>query len=131
MSRISDKVYDLCRNGQSVSSSIAADPSLTPGEAAKHLFHPDTFSISEGNPPVQRVPASEEDLQRAYDCGKWGPTRPSELFLRIFHDSLLPLEHDPLVSNRSCRVGREWLILTYLRWAVVVLRLWEVVVLCL
>lgn len=96
--RISDRVYELCRSPQSVSSLLAEDPSLSPGEAAKKLYHPDVVSISEGHPPKERIPATEEELQRAYECGNFGPTRPSELFLRIFHDSLLPLEHDPLMG---------------------------------
>ncbi|GAB7352846.1 hypothetical protein MBLNU459_g3455t1 [Dothideomycetes sp. NU459] len=96
--RISDKLYNFCRNPESVSSLLAQNPSLTPGDAAKKLYHPDSVSVSEGTPPHERVPASAEELQRAYDCGNWGPTKPSELFLRIFHDSLLPLEHDPLMG---------------------------------
>jgi len=98
MSTISDRVYELCRDKRSVSSRLAQDPSLSPGEAAKALYHPDTVSVSEGTPPEKRVPATDEELKRAYECGNWGPSKPSELFLRIFHDSLMPLNHDPLMG---------------------------------
>lgn len=84
--RISDKVYNFCRNPESVSSLLAKDPSLSPAEAATKLYNPKNASVSEGKVPNQRTGASAEDLQRAYECGKWGPTRPSELFLRIFAD---------------------------------------------
>lgn len=97
-STIPDSVYNFCRDPRSVSSLLATDPDLTPGEAAKKLYHPDNFTVSEGKPPTERIPASHEELRRAYECGKWGPTRPSELFLRIFHDSLGPLRHDPLMG---------------------------------
>lgn len=96
--KITDKVYKMCTDKQSVSSLLAQDPTLTPGAAATKLYHPDTVSISEGAPPKDRSPATPEELERAYQCGNFGPTRPSELFLRIFHDSLMPLEHDPLMG---------------------------------
>lgn len=96
--KISDHVYKLCTTPESVSSLLAQDPKLSPGEAAKRLYHPEGIRISEPGLPKSRTPASAEELQRAYECGKWGPTKPSELFLRIFHDSLLPLNHDPLMG---------------------------------
>ena len=95
---ISDKLYNFCRAGESVSSVLARDPSVTPGEIAKKLYHPDNVSINEGKPPSHRTPATDNDLRRAYECGKFGATKPSELFLRVFHDSLLPLERDPLMG---------------------------------
>ena len=96
--KISDKLYKQCTSRDSISSLLAQDDKLSPAEAAKRLYHPDSVSLNEGKPPKHREPASAEDLQRAFECGHWGPTRPSELFLRIFHDSLLPLEHDPLMG---------------------------------
>ena len=96
--KISDHVHKLCTTPESVSSLLAKNPKLSPGEAAKQLYHPEGIRISEPGLPKSRVPASAEELQRAYECGNWGPTKPSELFLRIFHDSLLPLNHDPLMG---------------------------------
>ena len=97
MSQLTDQIYGLCRNHSSVSSLLAENPSITPGEAAKKLYHPDTISISEGHPPHERKAATEDELEKAYQCGRFH-TRPSDLFLRIFHDSLMPLEHDPLMG---------------------------------
>jgi hypothetical protein len=94
---ISEQVYGLCLNPHSVSQALAEDASITPGQAAKKLYHPDSISISEGHVPLQRVPASEEELERAFQCGKFN-SRPSQLFLRVFHDSLMPLQHDPLMG---------------------------------
>ena len=96
--RISDKLYNLCRSPDSVSSVLASDPHITPGEAAKKLYHPDSVSVYEGKSPLNREPTSQDELRRALDCGKFLSTRPSELFLRVFHDSLLPLERDPLMG---------------------------------
>ncbi|THX14416.1 hypothetical protein D6D17_03261 [Aureobasidium pullulans] len=92
-----EKVEGLCRNSHSVSQALAEDPSLSPGEAAKKLYHPDNISISEGHVPSKRNPATEDELERALQCGRF-TTQPSELFLRVFHDSLMPLEHDPLMG---------------------------------
>jgi hypothetical protein len=94
---LSEQVEGLCRNPHSVSQALAEDPSLSPGEAAKKLYHPDNISISEGRVPSTRTPATEEELERALQCGKFA-SPPSELFLRVFHDSLMPLHHDPLMG---------------------------------
>lgn len=95
---ISDRVFGLCTDPNSVSALIASDAKITPEHAVKKLYHPETFSVSDGHPPKERLPATAEQLERAFKCGNWGPTRPSEQFLRVFHDSLLPLDHDPLMG---------------------------------
>lgn len=97
-SKISDQVYSLCTSKESVTSYMAQNPSASPGEAAKELYYQDEMLISEGQAPDHRAPASQEELQRAHECGNWGKHPPSELFLRIFHDSLIPLQHDPLMG---------------------------------
>jgi hypothetical protein len=94
----SDRVFNWCTSDSSVSAELAKNPNLSPQEASKSLFGSEGISISEKKPPVERVPATAEDLERAYQCGKFGPTRPSELFLRIFHDALVTLESDPLMG---------------------------------
>lgn len=95
---ISDKVYNLCRAEATVSSEYARDPTQAPGEIAARLYGSEGVSVVEGKPPKSRTPASAEELERAYQCGRFGKTRPSELFLRVFHDALLTLEHDPLMG---------------------------------
>lgn len=97
--KISDKVYNLCRSPSTVSSELAKDPTLSPSKAASRLYGSDEgISVLEKKPPTERVPATPEDLERAYRCGKFGDMRPSELFLRIFHDAVCTLEHDPLMG---------------------------------
>jgi hypothetical protein len=53
--------------------------------------------LQRGHVPSTRKPATGEELERALQCGKFA-VPPSELFLRVFHDSLMPLEHDPLMG---------------------------------
>ena len=67
--RISDKLYDLCNSPHSISSEYAQKPSIAPGKLASKLFGTESISISSPKPPHGRVPATQEDLQRAYECG--------------------------------------------------------------
>lgn len=80
---ISDKVYKLCTSKESVSALLAADPNLAPGDAWKQLYGDQPTSGSNKIPKEKRTPATPEDLQRAFECGNWGPTKPSELFLQV------------------------------------------------
>ncbi|PBP25599.1 hypothetical protein BUE80_DR003453 [Diplocarpon rosae] len=100
---ISDKVYKLCTSKESVSALLAQDPTLAPGEAWNQLFGENATrereSISTGK--AYRDNHTPEDLQRARECGNWGPTEPSELFLRLYHDALCTLNH----SVSGCMVS--------------------------
>ena len=82
---ISDKVYKLCTSKESVSAHLAADPTLAPGDAWKKLYggHAAGEKESKATAKAQRDDITPEDLKRALECGKWGPTQPSELFLRV------------------------------------------------
>lgn len=82
---ISDKVYKLCTSGESVSSLLAKDPSLTPGEAWKKLFgsHGGAATGSKSTGRSHRDQITPDDIERARKCGNWGPTEPSETFLRV------------------------------------------------
>ena len=94
--QISDKLYRLCVSPQSVSSEYAEGSEAAPGKIASKLYGTESISVTSPKPPRDRVPATVEDLQRAYECGNFEGTKPSELFLRCYHDALLALEHDPL-----------------------------------
>jgi len=96
--KISDKVYDLCTKVPSISDELAHDPKLSPKDAIEKLFGGEKTRILERKPPKERVPATEEDLERARQCGRFGESNPSELFLRIFHDALCTLDHDSLMG---------------------------------
>ncbi|KAI1143088.1 IQ calmodulin-binding motif protein [Hypoxylon sp. FL0543] len=97
--RISERLYELCLSPESVSSLVAQDPSLTPGEAWKKLFgHHDHdiagYGLKEDIRDIGKGSISSQELQRAQSCGKWGSQEPSDLFLRIYHDALCTLDHN-------------------------------------
>ncbi|KAK5462349.1 hypothetical protein LTR20_006299 [Exophiala xenobiotica] len=94
---IPKKVYELCQSGASVSSELAKDPTLSPHEAAKKLFHVDSGD-EKVSKKVTLGEERDEDLEQARACGNWGTAQPSKLFLRIFHDVLCTLERNPLVG---------------------------------
>ncbi|MCJ1324750.1 hypothetical protein MMC10_001412 [Thelotrema lepadinum] len=90
-------VIKLCQDDNSVSRALAKDPSLSPGEAADHIYgeREKTGKPSKNADHAIRT-ASARDLDQALRCGNWGPTPPGELFLRAYHDVLCCLEADPL-----------------------------------
>ncbi len=81
----SDKIYKLCTSSETVSSLLAAEPTLAPGDAWHKLYghHVGKLSSSHSADNVGKGAVTEEDLNRAARCGKWGPTKPGELFLRV------------------------------------------------
>ena len=79
---IPPKIYELCRSDKSVTSEVAKNPSEAPAKAAKRLFGHDFLEDVAG----ERMKESKDDanaLQQAFECGNWGPTRPSDLFLQV------------------------------------------------
>lgn len=82
---ISDKVYELCTGTESVSGLLAKDPTLAPQDAWKMLYKEDPIGEKESvsTAKANRDEITPEDLKRARECGKWGPTEPSDLFLRV------------------------------------------------
>lgn len=79
---VSQKIYDLCHSDVTVSSELARDPTLAPGHVVKKLHGSDLAGHDE-HKYFKEPGASAEDLQRAFECGKWGNTRPSDLFLKV------------------------------------------------
>ena len=76
------KIYELCRSDKSVTNEIAKNPSAAPADAAKRLFGHDLLEDVAG----ERMKDSKDEanaLQRAFECGNWVPTRPSDLFLHV------------------------------------------------
>ena len=79
---VNDRVFELCKSTETISSLLAKDPKLAPGKAAQTLFPGDGKPESTG--PVKTPPvASQEELHRAFEAGKWGKTRPSDMFLTV------------------------------------------------
>ncbi|KAJ7221756.1 iq calmodulin-binding motif protein [Mycena pura] len=87
---IPPSIHQLCTGTETVSSLLAHDPELPPGDAWKKLYghHPASKAAPE------HKPLTPDDLVRARECGKWGPTQPSDLFLKLYHDALCALDHD-------------------------------------
>jgi hypothetical protein len=79
---IPKNVYELCQGGQSISSELAKNPTLSPHEAAKKLFGVD----ADDEIVTKKLELGEEkpsDLEEARKCGNWGTSNPSDLFLRV------------------------------------------------
>ena len=80
---IPQKVYDWCKSHDTISSELARDPTQSPGAIIKRLYG-DTERLHLVSPgQLTASNPTPEDLQRAFECGNWGPTRPSDLFLTV------------------------------------------------
>lgn len=79
---VSDKVYNLCRSPQSVSAELAKNPKEPPGEIVDRLFG-STQEHATTKSQDASAGGGEADLDRVFDCGNWGATKPSELFLKV------------------------------------------------
>lgn len=90
---IPKNVYDLCRSGASVTAELAKDPTLSPHEAAKKLFHYD-IEDEKVSKKVTLGEETDEDLEQALACGNWGTSNPTRLFLRVSHVPHSPSSHD-------------------------------------
>ncbi|KAI0872686.1 phospholipase D/nuclease [Hypoxylon argillaceum] len=94
---IKDRLYGWCQSKDSVSSLLATNPDLTPADAWQKLFHYNSVgsAIQEHHRTTGSAPTTDEELQRARLCGKWGSKEPSDLFTRLYHDALCTLDDDP------------------------------------
>lgn len=79
----SDKLCHLFTSSESVSSVLAADPSMSPGDAW-HKLYGSHLGKRSGPHSVEHagkhVPSAHA-LRKVAECGHWGPTQPSDLFL--------------------------------------------------
>ena len=88
---IPEKVRQLCLSKQSVTSLINDDPTLTPEKALAKLLPEHTpmpvsammQKVKVTSDEREYVTLSEEDLEDARRCGKFGDERPSTLFLQV------------------------------------------------
>lgn len=84
---ISDGTYELCTGSDTVSSLLAEDPTMAPGDAWEKLYG--DFASGESEKEGQKIvracrdDINPEDIKRALKCGNWGPKQPSELFLKV------------------------------------------------
>jgi hypothetical protein len=80
---ISDTVYNLCHAEETVSSELARDPSAAPADIYKKLYSKYDHEVNKKKFQSEIKEITEDDLKRAEECGRWGPTKPSELFLQV------------------------------------------------
>ncbi|KAM0810542.1 hypothetical protein AB5N19_10891 [Seiridium cardinale] len=94
---LDDPLAKFCQSDDSVSALLAQDPALTPGQAWKKLssHYKKHSRESQDIRDIGKGDVTDEQLELAYKCGKWGNTRPSKLFLRLYHDSLCTLNDNP------------------------------------
>ncbi|CAJ2512434.1 Uu.00g054490.m01.CDS01 [Anthostomella pinea] len=92
---ITDRLYRWCTAPDSVSALLAADPSLAPGEAFAKIYGHHARKTSVDIRDIGKGAVAQDELQRAEHCGKWGSHKPDDLFLRVYHDALCTLEHNP------------------------------------
>lgn len=103
-------VYELCRGDLSVSSELAKNSTLSPHDACKKLFGVDADD-QKVTKKVETSKESPEDLEQAFQCGKWGKTRPSDLFLRV----RIQLMSQPETGNLLTETLR-YITMSYARW---------------
>ncbi|KAI0600074.1 hypothetical protein F4775DRAFT_547947 [Biscogniauxia sp. FL1348] len=99
--KISERVYEWCKSPETVSSRLAADPSLTPGEIWKTLLGHVNTSQGRNIRDIGKGDVTHEELRKARFCGKWGANEPSDLFLRMYHDALCTIEDNPAYAMVS------------------------------
>ncbi|KAJ5364906.1 uncharacterized protein N7496_010619 [Penicillium cataractarum] len=100
---VTDKIYNWCKQSETVTSELAKDPSQCPGKIFKDLYetHDHTLqskkSIDGVNPSSYEVSSTQEkdELQKGLSCGNWGASAPSELFSKVYHDAISSLEKGP------------------------------------
>lgn len=94
---VSENVGRLCQAPDTVSSLLANNPTEAPGKFVEQLYGNLEKDLRR-NPDDDRPLPDPATLSAALQCGQWGPTTPSPLFLQAFADSLRCLDADPLSS---------------------------------
>jgi hypothetical protein len=92
-----DRVYNWCKQSDTVTSELAKDPSQCPWKVFKDLYgtYDHTVhhkrSVDSVNTLSDEVSSAQQkdELQNALSCGKWGSSVPSELFLKVRMNQLL------------------------------------------
>ncbi|KAB8235569.1 IQ calmodulin-binding motif protein [Aspergillus alliaceus] len=93
---IPERVYQLCHSSKTVSSALAQDPNQAPTKVFHKLYN--DHHDEEGKPEPENGVNSHDRLQKALECGNWGPTKPTKLFLQVYHDALCTLEKNPMAG---------------------------------
>lgn len=94
---VSAHVYELCQATETVSSVLAKNPTEAPGDVVERLYGHHKKDLKY-DPEKHRRATSQDDIEMAAKCGRWGPTAPSLLFLQAFADALKCLDADPMAG---------------------------------
>lgn len=96
---ITDELYHYCTARENVTSVIAKEPSLTPGEAWEQLYgkgrrrHRGDRKTGDGTSSGHVTPSERSaSLNRLAVLGNWETTQPSDLFLKMYGDSLKAID---------------------------------------
>ncbi|KAI2932900.1 hypothetical protein CBS147320_1925 [Aspergillus niger] len=92
---LSDTVYELCHDEKTVTSELLQDPSQSPTKLFQKLYH-DRKTKSHKSNSNESLDIGENELRKVLQCGNWGSSQPSDLFLKIYHDALCALEKNPM-----------------------------------
>ncbi|KAJ4265269.1 hypothetical protein NW762_004554 [Fusarium torreyae] len=95
---VSQHVYELCQAKETVSSVLAKEPSHAPGDIVKKLYGHHDHALHHGRSAQNDTTLNTDAIETALRCGRWGPTKPSPLFLQAFADSLNCLDKDPMAG---------------------------------
>ena len=82
-----ERVYQLCHSSKTVSSELARDPNQAPTKVFHKLYSND--HAKEDASEVEDGVDGHDCLQKALECGNWGPTKPSNLFLKVSSSALV------------------------------------------
>ncbi|KAI0050745.1 hypothetical protein FA95DRAFT_1535710 [Auriscalpium vulgare] len=92
----SDHVLQLCASSETVTAALAKQPNQPVSKIVKELFGKGGAAVKE-HTTATKDDHHADDLQKAERCGKF-PSKPSELFLKIYNDVLTTLDSDPLAG---------------------------------
>ena len=86
---IPPKVYELCHHHKTLTSELAKTPNEPPHHVCKRIFDADTDDDIEDRKD-SIAPHGSTDIEQALQCGNWGGSEPSELFLKVKFVLVIP-----------------------------------------
>jgi hypothetical protein len=89
---IPPKVFELCHRQHTLTAELAKTPSEAPSSVCKRLFGVDTEDDVVEDKAAKTSPDVASDIAQARQCGNWGSSQPSELFLKV---------REELAANRT------------------------------
>lgn len=85
---LSDTVYELCHDEKTVTSELLQDPSQSPTKLFQKLYH-DRKTKSHKSDSDESLDKGENELRKVLQCGNWGSSQPSDLFLKVINRPIL------------------------------------------